>query len=112
MELLAILATLQLSEHVQDEHETSKIKEIVTDALGACKIANKLQLDPHMQATYTHPAVLPAHTHDDDVRRHTKMDQSPRRATELLHGELTGLETDDCLNHVADKIADRRLPGV
>ena len=105
MELLAILATLQLSEHVKDEHETSKIKEIVTDALGACKIANKLQLDPHMQATYTplfYPLTHMMRTFEGTLRWTTAH-------AELRNSLTENWSRDDCLNHVADKVAGGSL---
>ena len=48
MELMAIVAALQLAAHIK----TPTTKEIVTDSLGCCQIANRRKQHPQLTNNY------------------------------------------------------------
>ena len=86
MKLLAIMAALQLASHIQ----TPTTEEIVTDLLGCCQIANSRKRRPQFTNNYI-ALMNPLHHY-----------------VNVFKGTLrwTPAHPDDCLNHVADRVAE------
>ena len=97
MELLAIVAGLQLAANIK-----ISMGEIVADALGCCQIANRRK--KHPQLTNNHIALM------GPLQYYLKDFEDTLRLTpahpEKRNSMSVNWSRDDCLNHVADRIAE------
>ena len=100
MELLAIIASLQLATFTQ-----SPVTEIVTDSLASCHRVRRMQNDIHATPKYTsltQPLAVFASRFPGTVRW-TKAHPERRNSMSM------NWSRDDCLNHIADKTADNSI---
>ena len=104
MELLAMLASLQLARHLKNT-QGSPVLEIVTDALGACNLANKLQGDPQSTPSYT-PLIQPLTSLMQDFEGTLRWTKAHAEKRAYYTASWT---RDECLNHIADKVAGGSL---
>ena len=100
MELLALTAAIQLAIHIH-----TPITDIVTDAKGVCMMANKLAMDQQATPTYTSifgPLAAMVKNYQGAIRwtkaHAERRDPNPENWTR-----------DECLNHLADKVAGGSL---
>ena len=97
MELLALVAALQLAAHIQ----TPTAKEIVKDALGGCHIAN-CRKSHHTVHQQLHCTDEPTTKRLQTLQRHIRWTPAYPEKRKSMPANWP---RDDCLNHVADRVA-------
>ena len=97
MELLAIVAALQLAVHIQ----TPTTKEIVTDSLGCYQIANRRKRHPQLNNYYI-ALMNPLQHYLKDFKGTLRWNPAH---PEKRNSMSANWSSDDCLNHVADRVA-------
>ena len=97
MELLAMVAALQLAAHIQ----SPITKEIVTDSLGRCQIANRRK--KYLQLTNNYVALM------NPLQHYLKLFKGTIRGTpahpEKRSSMAANWARDERLSHVTDKVA-------
>ena len=96
VKLIAIVAALQLAANVQ----TPTTEEIVTDSMGNCQIANRRKQQPQLTNNYI--ALISPLQHLTDYKGKIRWTPAHPEKRNSMSANWT---REDCLNHVADKVA-------